>query len=98
MSNGSLAMNIADEDYTPILEAIGRSIVEKSGKFTLRRAPTRFEEMKVTLVHADGTSTILPSSVYSVSERTLTITDLNTILSFRSSDTIVINYEPATLF
>jgi len=100
VGNGSLSMDIGAADFTPILEAIGNSIIAKEGTFKIARAPTSVEEMIVRVVHTDGSYTSLPTSKFSVdgTARTLTITDLNTILSFAAGDRILINYEPKTVF
>ena len=37
MGKTSLAMNIADPDYSPILDAIGRAIIQKKSSFTMSR-------------------------------------------------------------
>ena len=39
VGSGSLALNLAESDYTPILETIGRTIVSKKATFTLQREP-----------------------------------------------------------
>lgn len=98
VGNGSLSMNIADPDYSPILDAIGQGIANKTGTFTLQRSPTGEEDMIVTILHGDGTSSVVPSSKYVISGKQLRITDLNVILSFSASDRISINYQPKTLF
>ncbi len=97
VGNGSLAMNLADSDYTPILDAIGRSIVEKKGTFTLTREPTGDEEMVVAVKHANGTTTTLSSTQFSVSGKTLSITDIDFILSLTSTDLLSVDYQPSNL-
>lgn len=91
-------MNIAEEDYSPILEAIGRAIISKKGTFTLDRAPTNSEEMTLSISHADGTSTVIPSSSFTIDSKSIVITDQSMILGFRHDDKIVINYQPKTLY
>jgi hypothetical protein len=98
VGNGSLSMNIAEEDYSPILEAIGRAIISKKGTFTLDRAPTNSEEMTLSISHADGTSTVIPSSSFTIDSKSIVITDQSMILGFRHDDKIVINYQPKTLY
>lgn len=97
VGNGSLAMNIADQDYTPILNAIGASIIEKKSTFKLSRAPTAAEDMVVLIMHADGTSTVIPMDKYIISGSNIVITDQNLVLSFAATDKILINYQPKTL-
>ena len=98
VGNGSLALDIGDSDYSGILEEIGQSIIQKSGTFTLARAPDTNEAVVVTVIHADGTTTTIPASDYTVTGNVLTITDLATILSLQSTDQIGISYEPSTVF
>jgi hypothetical protein len=97
VGNGSLAMNIADSDYSPILDSIGRAIIEKKATFTLARAPTGEEDMIVWIRHADGTSTVVPPSKYVISGKQLIITDLDFVLTFSATDAIVINYQPKSV-
>jgi len=94
VSSDSLALDISAEDYTPILDSIGRKIIEKKSTFALNHAPTGTEDMIVTIRHADGTETTVPSSAIVISEKTLQITDLDLVLTFKSTDQIVINYQP----
>lgn len=98
VGNGSLGMNIAASDYSPILDAIGRAIIEKAGTFELNRTPTNEEEMIVWIVHEDGSKTEIPSDKYVIDGNNLVVTDVNLILSFKSTDQIRINYQPKTLY
>ena len=88
----------AAKKFAPILTAIGNTIVQKKGTFTLSRAPTSQEQTIVNVVHANGSSTTIPTSNYTVTGTTLQITDLNTVLSLASTDTINIYYQPSTVF
>ena len=97
VGNGSLNMDIASSDYTPILNAIGQAIVAKEGTFTLVREPSGTEDMIVTVVHGDGTTTTVNSNQFTITGKILTITDLNFILSLSSTDRININYQPKNL-
>ncbi len=90
-------MNIADDDYSPILDAIGRAIIEKKSTFILERTPTGAEDMIVAVKHADGTQSIVPENIYTISGKVLTITDQNYVLSLKATDAIVINYQPKSL-
>jgi hypothetical protein len=92
----SLTMDIASSDYSPILDAIGDQLVKQKGTFTLLREPTSAEDMIVQILHADGSATTITSNKYTISGKNLIITDLNTILTFQSTDQIVINYQPKT--
>ncbi len=95
---GSLALDISSTDYTPVLDAIGQEIVQKKSTFTLARAPTGVEEMLVTIVHANGTTTSVSSSLYTISNKTLTFTDQNFVLSLSSTDQVSISYQPKTAY
>ncbi len=96
VGNGSFTMDLSSTDYSPILNAIGTEITKQKGTFTLQRAPTGQENTIVEVLHANGTYTTIPANDYSITGNILTITDLNTILSFASTDQIVINYQPTT--
>lgn len=94
VGNGSLSLNIADNDYTPILNAIGNAVIEKKGKFKLVREPTGEEDMIVEIVHADGSHTAVDKSLFVIQDDYLIMTDIDFILSLASSDKILINYQP----
>lgn len=96
VGNGSLSFNMADNDYSPILDSIGMAIVTKMGTFTLARAPTAQEDMIVKVVHADGSSTVIPSSDYVISGKDIII-DSDVVLGFASTDRISINYQPKNI-
>ncbi len=98
VGNGSGSMDIAEDDYSGILDSIGRTIIEKAGTFTLERAPTGEEEVVLKVVHADGSSTVIDRSKYSISGLTITIDDVDTILTFAAGDHISIFYQPSTVY
>lgn len=98
VGNGSIALDLAADDYSPILDAIGRSIIAQRSTFTLARAPTGEEDMLVTVIHADGSRQIVDSSFYVVSGKTLMITDLDFVLTLSATDQVVVNYQPKTVF
>jgi hypothetical protein len=52
--------------------------------------------MIVKIVHADGSSYTLLNTQYTVTGRTLTITDQNLVLSFSSTDSISVDYQPSS--
>jgi hypothetical protein len=94
VGNGSLALDIGASDYSPILDAIGRSILEKKASFRLARRPSNLEEMIVKVVHADGRETVVPSSIIQINQNTIQLTDLDFVLSLAATDRIVIDYQP----
>lgn len=97
VGNGSMALDISVSDYTPILDAIGRAIIEKKATFRLRRQPTGEEDMIIKVVHADGTSTQVPYDIIQVSASTITLTDLDFVLGLAATDKISISYQPKTV-
>jgi hypothetical protein len=96
VSTGSLVMDISSSDYSPILDAIGQQIITKKSTFTLARVPTTGEDMLITIVHANGTSTVVKSSQYVINGHQVTFTDPNYVLSLSATDKININYQPKT--
>jgi len=98
VGNGSIALNIAENDYSPVLDQIGKSIIEHKSVFTLVRAPTGTEEMIVRVFRADGSVETIPADKFVVDGKKLIITDLDLVLGFSASDQISINYQPKTLF
>ncbi|MEK6705687.1 MAG: hypothetical protein AABZ06_07850 [Bdellovibrionota bacterium] len=98
VGNGSFAMDIAEYDYSPILDAIGKSIIEKKSTFTLARAPTSTEDMLIKIIHADGSAEIIPQEKFRVNGNTLIITDPAIVLNFLHNDKLIVNYQPKTVF
>jgi len=97
VGNGSMAMNIADSDYSPILDAIGRAMVENRSSFTVKRAPTGTEDMILSILHANGSKEIIPREKYIVIGNIVTITDYLLVLTFSSTDKMLIDYQPKTV-
>lgn len=98
VGNDSMSLNIADDDYSPILDTIGRAIIDKKSTFTLARAPTGSEDMIVKLIHADGTETVISSEKFVINDKSLIITDQDLVLSFKATDQVLINYQPKTVY
>ena len=96
VGNGSFAMDLSVSDYTPILNALGQSILLKKSTFTLQRAPTGYEEMILSVVHADGSRTVVQPSQYTITGNVITITDQNLVLNLGATDKINVNYQPKT--
>jgi hypothetical protein len=96
VSGNSLVMDISVSDYSPILDAIGQQIITKKSTFTLSRVPTSGEDMQITIVHANGTTTIVASTAYVINGNQVTFTDPNFVLSLSATDKISINYQPKT--
>jgi len=98
VGNGSLVMDISANDYGPILEQIGNTILTKKGTFKLNRKPTSSEEMNVLIVKANGTLFNIPNTKYVIDEYTIRITDLDLVLGIADTDSILINYQPKGAF
>ena len=98
VGNGSLAMDIASSDYSPLLDSIGQMIVAKKSKFELKRAPTGTEDLIFIIKHIDGTSTAVTPDQYVIAGNTVTIIDYNLVLGFASTDQISISYQPKTAY
>jgi hypothetical protein len=96
VGNGSLSLDIGEADYSPLLTAIGNSIVEKKGTFLLDRPATRAEDMILWVRHSDGALSEVPRSFWTVSGNTVRITDVDYILGLEATDQIIINYQPST--
>ncbi len=98
VGNGSLSLDISATDYSPVLDAIGQEIVSKMSTFTLTRAPTNSEEMIITIIHQDGTTTVVPSSAFTISGKMITFTSQSFVLGLASTDQVSINYQPKTAY
>ena len=98
VGNGSLGLDIAATDYSPILNSIGQAIIAKRSTFILSRAPTGSEDMIVSIIHGNGGGqSVIPSTDFTISGTSLKITDYNLILSLSSTDVININYQPKSV-
>ncbi len=98
VGNGSTAMDIDAEDYSPILDKIGLAIVDRFGSFMLKREPTDKEQIRVEVVHSDGSRTPVSPSLWIHSGKVLTITDSQFLLNLKDSDQVVVSYQPRTAF
>ncbi len=94
VGNGSGIGDISSNDYTSILNAIGNKIIEKVGRFKLKRPPTVQEEMIVWIQHADQSKTVVSNADYRISGTYVEITNLDIILNSQPGDQVVINYQP----
>ena len=94
VGNGSLKLELGAANFDTLLDEIGMTIVQNKGAFTLARAPTGFEDMQVFIVHGDGTTYQVQAAQMSIAGTVLTITDLNLVLSLKSTDIISLNYQP----
>jgi biopolymer transport protein ExbB/TolQ len=90
----SLALDISSSDYSPILDAIGKQIVEKKSTFTLSREPTSTEDMMIKIRHKDGAETVVSTDLYIIKGKSIVFTDQEFVLSFAATDQILINYQP----
>jgi hypothetical protein len=97
VSNGSLALNIAESDYAPILETIGRVIVSKKSTFTLDREPSSLEDLLLWIEHQGGSRTQLSIGQFAIEGTTLRIIDLDLVLQLSSTDRVIIDYQPKNL-
>jgi hypothetical protein len=97
VGNGSSALDIADADFTPILDTIGRTIVQKKATFSLDREPSSLEELLIWIEKADGTRMALDPNQFLITGTTLQITDLDVVLALTSADHVVIDYQPKNL-
>lgn len=97
VGNGSLELEINSADYSPLLDAIGRVILQKKGRFELNHPPTGQSDMIVKIRHANGSETIVPASKYSIVGNYLTFTDEDLILSLAETDVVIVNYQPKTM-
>ena len=96
VGSDSLVLDISASDYSPILDAIGKKILQKKSTFTLSRAPTGKEDMLVTIRHKDGSETTVSSDLYVIQGKNLVFISEDFVLGFAASDNIVINYQPKT--
>ncbi len=98
VGNGSLNMNIAEEDYSPLLDQLGKTIIEKKSTFYLSRAPTGAEDMIVKVIHKDLSETQVPSEKFAIKGKSIQFLDQKFVLGLSSTDKISINYQPKTVF
>ncbi|HAR42304.1 MAG TPA: hypothetical protein DCS07_06685 [Bdellovibrionales bacterium] len=97
VGEGSFAGDIGNEDYSTVLDKIGRAMVQQKSQFTLSQAPDSLQDLQLTIARSDGSLESVPVGSYSVADAILTITDLDLVLSLASNDRILISYIPRTI-
>jgi hypothetical protein len=98
VGNRSLKLELTDGDYEPLLDQIGLSVVQNKATFTLRRPATGQEDMLVWVLRgATGARELIPAAKYTVDGTTLTITDLDLVLTFAADDQILVDYQPKSI-
>ena len=97
VGNGSLKMEITSNDYAPILEAIGQTVVTKKNRFKLRFQPTGKSDLLIYVKHATGTLVRIPDEDYEIDGFEIVLTNDELTLSLTDSDRIVIDYQPSSL-
>lgn len=98
VGGGSFVGDLADPDFSGILGSIGQTLVASKSTFTLALPATGQAEAIVTVVHVDGTTTIVSPSQYTLVGTVLTLTDVDLVLSLSATDTIQISYQPAAAY
>lgn len=98
VGNGSSTADIGANDYSAFLDALGRKIVEKKSVFTLKRAPTGTEDLSVYIKNISGGIYEIPKSKISINDKTLTLTDIDLVLSLTSTDKLLVSYQPKTVY
>lgn len=97
VGNGSLSMEITSSDYSPILDAIGRTVLTKKNRFKLRFQPTSENDILLYVKHADGSQDRVVNEDYEISGFEVIITNDTLLLSLSDTDRIVVDYQPASL-
>jgi len=94
VANGSLVVDISENDYAQVLDKIGQAILDKKGTFYLNRAPTNKAEMFLGILHANGSMDIVPDGDFIIDGSKIKIINIDLVLSLQDSDQIVVNYQP----
>ena len=97
VGNGSIALDIGEPDYSVILDHIGKTLLDKKSRFSLRFAPTKKSDMLVTITRANGSEIRLSEDQYDFEGKTLIILDEALVLSLKSTDKLFVDYQPSSL-
>jgi hypothetical protein len=97
VGNGSLKLEISSNDYSDMLDQIGRTIVQKKNTFKLKFQPSSENDMLVWIIHADGSRQDVSYDDFEVDGYDLVITNDALLLSLTDSDQIFIDYQPGSL-
>ncbi|MEO5668026.1 MAG: hypothetical protein ABIR96_08205 [Bdellovibrionota bacterium] len=97
VGNGSLKMELTSSDYSPILDAIGQTVLTKKNRFKLRFEPTSEDDILIKIVHADGSETRVTNDQFEIDGFEIVVTDDALLLSLTDTDRIVIDYQPSSL-
>lgn len=87
-------LDITNEDYSLVLEAIGSKIIEKKSVFKLKRAPTGEEDLIVKIIHANNTETLVSYDEFVIEGMVLRFTDEDFVLGLLDTDKVFIDYQP----
>jgi hypothetical protein len=97
VGNDSMALDIAEPDYSPVLDAIGTAIVNRKATFTVNYPIGALADLLVLVERGDGSRIQLTPSQFEINGNVLRIIDLDLVLSLSSADKIVIDYQPASI-
>jgi hypothetical protein len=97
VGQGSLVLDIGEPDYSVILDHIGKTLIERKSTFELKFEPTQKKDILIKIIRESGQEEIVLESQYEFSGKTLTITDESLVLSLKSTDRLLIDYQPSSL-
>jgi len=97
VGNGSLALDIGEPDYGVILDHIGKTLIDKKSRFSLKFEPTQKSDILIKIIRANGSVYQVQESQYDFEGKTLIITDEALILSLKATDKLYIDYQPSSL-
>ncbi len=98
VGNGSMNLELTSNDYTPLLDSIGQTIVSKKAVFHLNLPASNQSEMIVWIQHGDGSLQVVQNSQYTISGYILTLIDFDLVLSLTASDHLIVNYQPSSSY
>jgi len=97
VGNGSIALDIGEPDYSVILDHIGKTLLDKKSRFSLRFAPTKKSDMLIKIIREDGSETRISETDFEFEGKTLIITNEALVLSLKSTDRLYVDYQPDSL-
>jgi hypothetical protein len=97
VGNGSEVYDIGENDYSVILDNIGKTLLGKKSRFKLKFEPTDERDMLIWIVHADASKELVDYDNFEIDGYDIVFTSFAFLLTLKESDKILIDYQPGSL-
>jgi hypothetical protein len=95
VGNGSMAYDIGSNDYMPLLDQVGRTVVYKRGKIDVNFPINPDKQLSIIrIIYKNGTVLKLANNQYEIGDRFIQITDIDLLLGMGLGDKISVYLQP----